>query len=158
MLKLIAILKGRRNYDLMLNLQPGLRSLSGRVTPKSTGDIDVANFSSKAWVRMQFPSEGVKYQSMLRGRWLLTRWSAPPWRFLTWLNNLSWIGLNLAFLLGTDSLSFWCNDKWFQWLVSNPWVMSLSLPLVDPKGRVSAKREIVVDSLVSTFLKICDMA
>lgn len=55
------ILKGHRNYDLMLNLQLGIRYTVGRITPEPTRDICLADFGPKARIWMRFPSEGSKF-------------------------------------------------------------------------------------------------
>lgn len=55
------ILKGHRNYDLMLNLQLGIRYTVGRITPEPTRDICTADFGPKARIWMRFPSEGSKF-------------------------------------------------------------------------------------------------
>lgn len=88
---------------------------------------------------------------------LLTRWSAPPWGLMTWLNCLPWVGLNLAFVSSIDSLIFWRNGKQFQQLVSEPWVTGSSLRSLGVEGSVGAKGEIV-DSIVNTCLGTHDMA
>ncbi|KAH9310421.1 hypothetical protein KI387_025456 [Taxus chinensis] len=52
------IYKGHRNYDLMLNLQLGIRYTVGKITPVPKRDIFPADFDSKASIWMRFPPEG----------------------------------------------------------------------------------------------------
>lgn len=91
------------------------------------------------------------------GNILLTWCSAPPWGLVTWLNHLLWIRLNLAFVLGIDSSSFWRNDKLFQQLVLEPWVTGSSLPWVGAEGSVGVEGE-VVDLVVNIYLGTRDIA
>eukprot|EP01018_Ginkgo_biloba_P037662 Gb_24341 [translate_table: standard] len=55
------IFKGHRNYELMLNLQLGIRYTVGRITPEPTRDICSADFGPKARIWMRFPPEGSKF-------------------------------------------------------------------------------------------------
>eukprot|EP00249_Psilotum_nudum_P013196 c24207_g2_i1 orf=853-3435(+) len=52
------IFKGHRSYDLMLNLQLGIRYSVGRITPESKRDLCPVDFSSKARIWMNFPRDG----------------------------------------------------------------------------------------------------
>lgn len=52
------IYKGHRNYDLMLNLQLGIRYAVGKITPIHKREIFPADFDPKGSVWMRFPPEG----------------------------------------------------------------------------------------------------
>ncbi|XP_024528312.1 phosphatidylinositol 4-phosphate 5-kinase 9 [Selaginella moellendorffii] len=52
------IIKGHRSYDLMLNLQLGIRYTVGKITPEPKHDIEPSNFGRKARFRMNFPRAG----------------------------------------------------------------------------------------------------
>ncbi|KAH9295551.1 hypothetical protein KI387_039139, partial [Taxus chinensis] len=56
-----AISKGHKNYDLMLNLQLGIRYTVGRITPEPTREISLGDFGPKARIWMRFPPEGSKF-------------------------------------------------------------------------------------------------
>ncbi|GLJ50410.1 hypothetical protein SUGI_1074360 [Cryptomeria japonica] len=56
-----AISKGHRNYELMLNLQLGIRYTVGRITPEPTREISLGDFGPKARIWMRFPPEGSKF-------------------------------------------------------------------------------------------------
>ncbi|KAK7284989.1 hypothetical protein RJT34_19744 [Clitoria ternatea] len=53
-----AIIKGHRSYDLMLNLQLGIRYTVGKITPIQTREVRASDFGSKASFWMNFPKEG----------------------------------------------------------------------------------------------------
>ncbi|XP_020211000.1 phosphatidylinositol 4-phosphate 5-kinase 9 [Cajanus cajan] len=53
-----AIIKGHRSYDLMLNLQLGIRYTVGKITPIPTREIRASDFGPKASFWMDFPKEG----------------------------------------------------------------------------------------------------
>ncbi|XP_052175442.1 phosphatidylinositol 4-phosphate 5-kinase 4-like [Diospyros lotus] len=55
------ISKGHKNYELMLNLQLGIRHAVGRHGPVSTLDLKASAFDPKEKVWTRFPSEGSKY-------------------------------------------------------------------------------------------------
>ncbi|CAK9228070.1 unnamed protein product [Sphagnum jensenii] len=52
------IFKGHRSYDLMLNLQLGIRYTVGKITPEPKHDIGPTDFGSRASIRMNFPRGG----------------------------------------------------------------------------------------------------
>ncbi|KAL2345108.1 hypothetical protein Fmac_006393 [Flemingia macrophylla] len=53
-----AIIKGHRSYDLMLNLQLGIRYTVGKITPIPTREVRASDFGPKASFWMDFPKEG----------------------------------------------------------------------------------------------------
>ncbi|XP_022153899.1 phosphatidylinositol 4-phosphate 5-kinase 4-like [Momordica charantia] len=55
------ICKGHKNYDLMLNLQLGIRHSVGRPAPIASLDLKPSAFDPKEKVWTRFPSEGSKY-------------------------------------------------------------------------------------------------
>ncbi|KFK38248.1 hypothetical protein AALP_AA3G088600 [Arabis alpina] len=55
------ISKGHKNYDLMLNLQLGIRHSVGRPAPATSLDLKASAFDPKEKVWTKFPSEGSKY-------------------------------------------------------------------------------------------------
>ncbi|CAK7340232.1 unnamed protein product [Dovyalis caffra] len=55
------ISKGHRNYDLMLNLQLGIRHSVGRPAPIASLDLKASAFDPKEKVWTRFPPEGSKY-------------------------------------------------------------------------------------------------
>ncbi|KAM7259960.1 hypothetical protein ACFE04_015701 [Oxalis oulophora] len=55
------ICKGHKNYELMLNLQLGIRHSVGRPGPAATLDLKASAFDPKEKVWTRFPSEGSKY-------------------------------------------------------------------------------------------------
>ncbi|XP_057249269.1 phosphatidylinositol 4-phosphate 5-kinase 4 [Beta vulgaris subsp. vulgaris] len=55
------ITKGHKNYDLMLNLQLGIRHAVGRPAPQTSFDLKSSAFDPKEKVWTKFPSEGSKY-------------------------------------------------------------------------------------------------
>ncbi|KAG6603313.1 phosphatidylinositol 4-phosphate 5-kinase 4-like isoform X1 [Cucurbita moschata] len=55
------ICKGHKNYDLMLNLQLGIRHSVGRPAPVASLDLKPSAFDPKEKVWTKFPSEGSKY-------------------------------------------------------------------------------------------------
>ncbi|MCO5582253.1 hypothetical protein L7F22_036145 [Adiantum nelumboides] len=52
------IFKGHQSYDLMLNLQLGIRYTVGKITPEPRREILSADFGPKARIWMHFPREG----------------------------------------------------------------------------------------------------
>ncbi|KAI5084458.1 hypothetical protein GOP47_0000627 [Adiantum capillus-veneris] len=52
------IFKGHQSYDLMLNLQLGIRYTVGKITPEPRREISTADFGPKARIWMHFPREG----------------------------------------------------------------------------------------------------
>ncbi|XP_043815285.1 phosphatidylinositol 4-phosphate 5-kinase 4 isoform X3 [Manihot esculenta] len=54
------ISKGHKNYDLMLNLQLGIRHAVGRTPPVTSLDLKPSAFDPKEKVWTRFPSEGTK--------------------------------------------------------------------------------------------------
>jgi 1-phosphatidylinositol-4-phosphate 5-kinase len=52
------IFKGHRHYDLMVNLQLGIRYTVGRITPEPKREVVPADFGPKARIWMRFPPEG----------------------------------------------------------------------------------------------------
>ncbi|KAF9591660.1 hypothetical protein IFM89_005241 [Coptis chinensis] len=57
----VTISKGHRNYELMLNLQLGIRHSVGRPAPTSSLDLKASAFDPKEKVWTRFPPEGSKY-------------------------------------------------------------------------------------------------
>ncbi|KAL1300630.1 hypothetical protein HN51_045281 [Arachis hypogaea] len=55
------IAKGHKNYELMLNLQLGIRHAVGRPAPSTSLDLKSSAFDPKEKVWTKFPSEGSKY-------------------------------------------------------------------------------------------------
>ncbi|CAN6992298.1 unnamed protein product [Brassica rapa subsp. trilocularis] len=55
------ISKGHKNYDLMLNLQLGIRHSVGRPAPATSLDLKASAFDPKEKLWTKFPSEGSKY-------------------------------------------------------------------------------------------------
>ncbi|KAK2454258.1 Phosphatidylinositol 4-phosphate 5-kinase 4 [Trifolium repens] len=55
------ICKGHKNYELMLNLQLGIRHAVGRPAPSASLDLKPSAFDSKEKVWTRFPPEGSKY-------------------------------------------------------------------------------------------------
>ncbi|KAK6942175.1 Phosphatidylinositol-4-phosphate 5-kinase, core [Dillenia turbinata] len=55
------ISKGHKNYELMLNLQLGIRYSAGRAAPPASLDLKPAAFDPKEKVWTRFPPEGSKY-------------------------------------------------------------------------------------------------
>ncbi|XP_031498559.1 phosphatidylinositol 4-phosphate 5-kinase 1-like [Nymphaea colorata] len=55
-----AILKGHKNYDLMLNLQLGIRYAVGKTSASSMQELKPADFDPKERVWTRFPPEGSK--------------------------------------------------------------------------------------------------
>ncbi|KAA8537330.1 hypothetical protein F0562_026983 [Nyssa sinensis] len=55
------ISKGHKNYDLMLNLQLGIRHSVGRPAPATSLDLKASAFDPKEKVWTKFPPEGSKY-------------------------------------------------------------------------------------------------
>ncbi|XP_050887624.1 phosphatidylinositol 4-phosphate 5-kinase 5 isoform X2 [Lathyrus oleraceus] len=55
------ICKGHKNYELMLNLQLGIRHSVGRPAPSASFDLKPSAFDSKEKVWTRFPPEGSKY-------------------------------------------------------------------------------------------------
>uniref|UniRef100_K7K8Q6 1-phosphatidylinositol-4-phosphate 5-kinase n=1 Tax=Glycine max TaxID=3847 RepID=K7K8Q6_SOYBN len=55
------ICKGHKNYELMLNLQLGIRHSVGRPAPSASLDLKPSAFDSKEKVWTRFPTEGSKY-------------------------------------------------------------------------------------------------
>ncbi|XP_057428301.1 phosphatidylinositol 4-phosphate 5-kinase 5-like [Lotus japonicus] len=55
------ISKGHKNYELMLNLQLGIRHSVGRPAPSASLDLKPSAFDSKEKVWTRFPPEGSKY-------------------------------------------------------------------------------------------------
>ncbi|XP_020223164.1 phosphatidylinositol 4-phosphate 5-kinase 4 isoform X2 [Cajanus cajan] len=55
------ICKGHKNYELMLNLQLGIRHSVGRPAPSASLDLKPSAFDSKEKVWTRFPPEGSKY-------------------------------------------------------------------------------------------------
>ncbi|MED6161447.1 hypothetical protein PIB30_060840 [Stylosanthes scabra] len=55
------ISKGHKNYELMLNLQLGIRHAVGRPAPSTSLDLKSSAFDPKEKVWTKFPSEGSKY-------------------------------------------------------------------------------------------------
>ncbi|KGN54717.1 phosphatidylinositol 4-phosphate 5-kinase 5 [Cucumis sativus] len=55
------ICKGHKNYDLMLNLQLGIRHSVGRPAPTASLDLKPSAFDPKEKVWTKFPSEGSKH-------------------------------------------------------------------------------------------------
>ncbi|XP_061361095.1 phosphatidylinositol 4-phosphate 5-kinase 5-like isoform X1 [Gastrolobium bilobum] len=55
------ICKGHKNYELMLNLQLGIRHAIGRPAPSASLDLKPSAFDSKEKVWTRFPPEGSKY-------------------------------------------------------------------------------------------------
>ncbi|XP_027350703.1 phosphatidylinositol 4-phosphate 5-kinase 9-like [Abrus precatorius] len=53
-----AIIKGHRSYDLMLNLQLGIRYTVGKITPIQTREVRASDFGPKASFWMNFPKQG----------------------------------------------------------------------------------------------------
>ncbi|KAE8125173.1 hypothetical protein FH972_020006 [Carpinus fangiana] len=56
-----AISKGQKNYELMLNLQLGIRHSVGRPAPATSLDLKPSTFDPKEKVWTRFPPEGSKY-------------------------------------------------------------------------------------------------
>ncbi|MCO5611095.1 hypothetical protein L7F22_065345 [Adiantum nelumboides] len=52
------ILKGHQSYDLMVNLQLGIRYTVGKITPEPIREISPADFGLRARIWMSFPREG----------------------------------------------------------------------------------------------------
>ncbi|XP_050283136.1 phosphatidylinositol 4-phosphate 5-kinase 6-like [Quercus robur] len=57
----VTISKGHKNYELMLNLQLGIRHSVGRPAPKTTLDLRASAFDPKEKVWTKFPPEGSKH-------------------------------------------------------------------------------------------------
>ncbi|KAE9465843.1 hypothetical protein C3L33_02245, partial [Rhododendron williamsianum] len=57
----VTISKGHKNYELMLNLQLGIRHSVGRPGPVATLDLKASAFDPKEKVWTKFPAEGSKY-------------------------------------------------------------------------------------------------
>ncbi|GLT40542.1 hypothetical protein SLA2020_146680 [Shorea laevis] len=55
------ISKGHKNYDLMLNLQLGIRHSVGRPAPATSLDLKASAFDPKEKIWTRFPPEGTKY-------------------------------------------------------------------------------------------------
>ncbi|KAM6548031.1 hypothetical protein CsatB_019707 [Cannabis sativa] len=55
------ICKGHKNYDLMLNLQLGIRHAVGRPAPTASLDLKPSAFDPKEKLWTRFPPEGTKY-------------------------------------------------------------------------------------------------
>ncbi|KAJ0007373.1 hypothetical protein Pint_29829 [Pistacia integerrima] len=55
------ISKGHKNYDLMLNLQLGIRHSVGRPAPAASFDLKASAFDPKEKVWRKFPPEGTKH-------------------------------------------------------------------------------------------------
>ncbi|KAK4753179.1 hypothetical protein SAY87_021977 [Trapa incisa] len=55
------IYKGHKNYDLMLNLQLGIRHSVGRAPPPDNLDLKASAFDVKEKIWTRFPPEGSKY-------------------------------------------------------------------------------------------------
>ncbi|KAL0699306.1 hypothetical protein Bca4012_055428 [Brassica carinata] len=55
------ISKGHKNYELMLNLQLGIRHSVGRPAPATSLDLKASAFDPKEKLWTKFPSEGSKY-------------------------------------------------------------------------------------------------
>ncbi|KAJ7972125.1 phosphatidylinositol- 4-phosphate 5-kinase 5 [Quillaja saponaria] len=55
------ICKGHKNYDLMLNLQLGIRHSVGRPAPTASLDLKPSAFDPKEKMWTRFPTEGSKY-------------------------------------------------------------------------------------------------
>ncbi|KAJ9180989.1 hypothetical protein P3X46_009166 [Hevea brasiliensis] len=55
------ICKGHKNYELMLNLQLGIRHSVGRPAPVASLDLKASAFDPKEKVWTRFPSEGTKH-------------------------------------------------------------------------------------------------
>ncbi|KAK3009928.1 hypothetical protein RJ639_011035 [Escallonia herrerae] len=55
------ISKGHKNYELMLNLQLGIRHSVGRPAPPASLDLKASAFDAKEKVWTRFPPEGSKY-------------------------------------------------------------------------------------------------
>ncbi|KAK8371056.1 hypothetical protein V6Z12_A01G219000 [Gossypium hirsutum] len=55
------ISKGHRNYELMLNLQLGIRHSVGRPAPATSFDLKASAFDPKDKIWTRFPREGSKY-------------------------------------------------------------------------------------------------
>ncbi|KAK7393068.1 hypothetical protein VNO78_21520 [Psophocarpus tetragonolobus] len=55
------ICKGHKNYELMLNLQLGIRHSVGRPAPSASLDLKPSAFDAKEKVWTRFPPEGSKY-------------------------------------------------------------------------------------------------
>ncbi|XP_077241680.1 phosphatidylinositol 4-phosphate 5-kinase 6-like [Tasmannia lanceolata] len=55
------ISKGHKNYELMLNLQLGIRHSVGKPAPATSLDLKASAFDPKEKVWTKFPSEGSKY-------------------------------------------------------------------------------------------------
>lgn len=53
-----AIFKGHQSYDLMINLQLGIRYTVGKITPEPMREICPADFGPRARIWMNFPREG----------------------------------------------------------------------------------------------------
>ncbi|CAN6460639.1 unnamed protein product [Victoria cruziana] len=52
------IIKGHRSYDLMLNLQLGIRYTVGKITPIQRREVRASDFGPRACFWMNFPREG----------------------------------------------------------------------------------------------------
>ncbi|XP_004307106.1 PREDICTED: phosphatidylinositol 4-phosphate 5-kinase 6 [Fragaria vesca subsp. vesca] len=57
----ITIAKGHKNYELMLNLQLGIRHSVGRPAPTTSLDLKTSAFDPREKVWTKFPPEGSKY-------------------------------------------------------------------------------------------------
>ncbi|XP_048441961.1 phosphatidylinositol 4-phosphate 5-kinase 6-like [Pyrus x bretschneideri] len=57
----VTIAKGHKNYELMLNLQLGIRHSVGRPAPTTSLDLKTSAFDPKEKVWTKFPPEGSKY-------------------------------------------------------------------------------------------------
>ncbi|XP_015876233.2 phosphatidylinositol 4-phosphate 5-kinase 6 isoform X1 [Ziziphus jujuba] len=57
----VTISKGHKNYDLMLNLQLGIRHSVGRPAPATSLDLKASAFDPREKVWTKFPPEGSKY-------------------------------------------------------------------------------------------------
>ncbi|KAG6630388.1 phosphatidylinositol 4-phosphate 5-kinase 6-like [Carya illinoinensis] len=57
----VTISKGHKNYELMLNLQLGIRHSVARPAPKTTLDLKASAFDPKEKVWTKFPPEGSKH-------------------------------------------------------------------------------------------------
>uniref|UniRef100_A0A5B7BIK9 Phosphatidylinositol 4-phosphate 5-kinase n=1 Tax=Davidia involucrata TaxID=16924 RepID=A0A5B7BIK9_DAVIN len=57
----VTISKGHKNYELMLNLQLGIRHSVGRPGPAASLDLKASAFDAKEKVWTRFPPEGSKY-------------------------------------------------------------------------------------------------
>lgn len=53
-----AIIKGHRSYDLMVNLQLGIRYTVGKITPVQRREVRASDFGPRASLWMNFPKEG----------------------------------------------------------------------------------------------------